>query len=80
MTIKMTDGATKTLTISNDTEVNISYTLWGPDALTLVGKEVTYTLNPNNSAQIRVLRIVGNPAAKKTNKPTTVEFGRREAN
>jgi len=62
--------------LTNETEVSINYALRGMDALRLVGKEALITLNPQNPAQARIIRITGN---KETTllKPTTVQFGRR---
>ncbi len=54
------DGKTRTLTVTNETTVSISYELSGGEALSLVNKQVLLTLNPLNSSLVRILRITGN--------------------
>ncbi len=77
VTLLLSTGETKTFSITSETEVNVSYTLWGADGLTLVGKRAYYTMNPENPGQLRVLRIDGAKDFDRTSKPSTVEFGRR---
>lgn len=71
------DGQTHSYSITNETEVNINYTLYGKEGLSLIGKQALLTLNPDNRSLIRVLRITGKSDANRTLKPTTVEMGRR---
>lgn len=77
ITVLGSDGASHTFSITNETEVNINYTLRGSDALSFVGKQVLLTLNPLDSTQIRVLRITGSPDPVRS-KPSTVELRMRE--
>jgi hypothetical protein len=73
------DGKTHVYSLTNETEVNLSYTLYGADALNLVGKKILLTLNPLNNAQIRTLRITGTDTPLKTQTPaTTINFTRRQ--
>ncbi len=60
ITVLTSDGKTRTFTITNETTVSISYELTGAEALSLINKQVLMTLNPNNSSNIRILRITGN--------------------
>ncbi len=68
ITVLTQDGALKTLTITNETTVSISYDLTGPDALTLIGKQVLITLNPADSTLARIIRITGNKPLIRTTK------------
>jgi hypothetical protein len=77
LTVFSPDGMTRTLTITNETEVHVLYSLSGFDALTLIGKQATYTLNPQTTSSVRILRIVGMPEPKRSVRPTTVEFKKR---
>lgn len=61
ITILTPDGQSKVFTVTNETEVDMSYTLYGADGLSLIGKQALLTLNPLNSSQIRVIRITGSP-------------------
>lgn len=72
-----TDGVTRSYVVTNDTEVNLSYTLYGRSALELTGKQAIFTLNPTDKSQIRILRITGTPDATRSLKPTSVELKRR---
>lgn len=54
------DGKTRSLKITNETRISISYELTGSDALSLLGKQVLITLNPNDASLVRILRITGN--------------------
>ncbi len=60
ITVLTSDGKTRTLSVTNETTVSISYELSGVDALSLINKQVLLTLNPNNSSHVRILRITGN--------------------
>ncbi len=77
VTVLGVDGQNRTYTITNETEVNIDYTLHGAHALTLIGKQVLLTLNPNDSSLIRILRITGDKPVERTAKPTTIDLGVR---
>jgi len=61
-TIKVLDqsGQTRTFAITNETEINVSYSLRGVDGMTFIGKQVLLTLNPLNNSQIRNLTLTGN--------------------
>lgn len=78
ITILSQDGVIRAFKVTNETQVNISYDLYGSDGLTLIGKQALMTLNPDDATMIRVLRITG---AKVNNvptpKPSTVDMGRR---
>lgn len=77
ISVLTTDGRSSTFSITNETEVNINYTLRGTDGLTLIGKQALLTLNPSDRTQVRIIRITGNAAAVQTTKPSTVDLGRR---
>ena len=77
LTLLSADGQTRSYTVTNETEVNMNYTLYGPSALSLVGKKALLTLNPSDSKMIRILRINGDPDAQRTMKPTTVDLKKR---
>ena len=53
------DGQTRTFSVTNETTVNISYEISGESALSLTGKQVLLTLNPNDQSYVRILRITG---------------------
>ncbi len=57
LTLLQTDGKTRTITLNNDTEVNVSYQVFGLSALTFVGKNVSIVLNPQDLTVARVVRI-----------------------
>ncbi len=59
MTIVLDNGETRTVTLTNETEVNINYQLFGPTALSFIGKHVFLTLNPQDTTQVRIMRITG---------------------
>ena len=63
------DGQTRMFNITNETTVNISYELTGKDALSLLGKQVLLTLNPNDTSLVRILRITGNKNLITTTRP-----------
>jgi hypothetical protein len=71
------NGSVQTYTVTNETEVNINYSLRGPEGITLIGKQVLLTLNPLDSTQIRIMRITGVSEVVRI-KPTTVELKMRE--
>ncbi len=77
VTILSADGQNRTYSVTNETEVNINYTLYGADALTLVGKQVLLTLNPSNPTLVRIIRVTGNKPVERTAKPTTIDLGVR---
>ena len=78
ITVLSQDGVIRTFKVTNETQVNISYDLYGPDGLTLLGKQALMTLNPDDSSMIRVLRITGAKVNNvQTPKPSTVDMGRR---
>jgi hypothetical protein len=72
------DGQVHTYTITNETEVNINYTLYGKEGLSLIGKQTLLTLNPDDRSLARIIRITGNTDSSRTLKPTTVDLGRRQ--
>lgn len=59
ITVLSDDGKTRTLKITNETTVSISYELSGADALSLLNKQVLLTLNPIDSSLVRILRVTG---------------------
>ena len=77
ITVLSSDGQNRTFTVTNETEVNLHYTARGADALTLIGKQVLLTLNPNDTSLVRIIRITGNQPVNRTAKPTTVDLGVR---
>lgn len=72
-----TDGKSRDYTVTNETEVNLNYTLYGANALTLIGKHVLLTLNPSNTSLVRILRVTGDKPVERTAKPTTIDLGVR---
>lgn len=74
----LSNGEKKTFSVTNETEVILNYTIWGANGLTFTGKYVHYTMNPDNTSQIRILRIIGDQVPKPTANPSTVDVGRRE--
>ena len=76
VTILSSDAQTRTYSITNETEVNISYTIRGMEGLSMLGKQVLITLNPLDTTQARILRITGT-AELIRNKPSTVELKMR---
>ncbi len=72
------DGQVRTLTVTNETTVNISYELSGPEAMTLVGKQILLTMNPENSTFVRVIHITGNKPLVRTQKPDSVTQKERQ--
>ncbi len=77
VTILTANGTNRTFTVTNETEVNLNYTLHGASALTLVGKQALLTLNPNDTTLVRIIRVTGDKPIERTQKPSTVEFGTR---
>ncbi len=77
ITVLGVDGKSRTYTVTNETEVNLNYTLYGPNALTLVGRQVLLTLNPSNSALVRIIRVTGDKPLERTAKPSTIDLGVR---
>lgn len=77
ITVLTSDGQTRTYSVTNETEVNINYTLRGTDALSLVGKQVLLTLNPSNPTLVRIIRVTGDRPLQRTAKPTTIDLGVR---
>lgn len=53
------DGKERSYSVTNETEVNVNYTLRGTPGLSLIGKQVLLTLNPQNTTQVRIMRIIG---------------------
>ena len=60
ITVLSDDGKTRTLKITNETTISISYELTGSDALSLLNKQVLLTLNPDDPSLARIVRITGN--------------------
>jgi hypothetical protein len=77
ITVLLTNGESKTYEVTNDTQVQLSYTLTGPSALSLTGKVALLTLSPYNPNQVRIVRITGDADPTRTTKPSTVELKRR---
>lgn len=77
ITVLSDDGRNRTYTITNETEVNINYTLHGTDALSLIGKQVLLTLNPNDTSLVRIIRVTGDKPLVRTSKPSTIDLGVR---
>lgn len=59
ISVLTSDGRTKKYTITHETEVNMNYTVWGPDGFSLIGKQILLTLNPLDPTKVRVVRITG---------------------
>lgn len=76
VTLLTQDATSRTFTINTGTEVNINYKLYGPQALSFIGKEAFITLNPYDPTNVRVLRIQGNPEPER-NKPSTLDLRMR---
>lgn len=64
VTILAADGLPHTFSVTNETEVNLSYTVYGANGLTLIGKKALLTLNQLNRTQVRVIRITGEQDAE----------------
>lgn len=77
VTVLSQDGKSRTYTLTNESEVNISYTMHGASGVSFVGKQALLTLNSTDATQIRILRITGEPPVQRTIKPTTVELKKR---
>ncbi len=77
ITVLGVDGQSRSFTLTNETEVSINYTLYGTNAVTLLGKQALLTLNPNDSSLVRILRITGDKPNERTAKPTTIDLGVR---
>jgi hypothetical protein len=77
VSVQTQNGTVSTYTITGETEVFINYALRGMEGLTLIGKEVYLTLNPQNTMLLRSLRISGNKEEARL-KPTTLQLGRRK--
>ncbi len=77
LTVLSPDGVSRVLDVTNETEVNVNYTVRGVDGLNFIGKQALFTTNPNNSSQIRILSITGLPESTRTLKPTTVDLKKR---
>lgn len=77
ITVLTADGQNRTFSVTNETEVNLNYTLHGVDALTLIGKQVLLTLNPSNPTLVRIIRVTGDKPLQRTSKPTTIDLGVR---
>ncbi len=66
------DGQVRILTLTNETTVNVSYSLSGPQAMTLTGKQILITMNPENPTLVRVIHITGNKPLVRTQKHDSV--------
>ncbi len=64
VTILLQSGESRTLTVTNETEVHAEYEMRGTEGLTFAGKSATFTVNPDNPSLLRVLRIGGRPEVK----------------
>ena len=57
VTIVVSNGAVNTYNINSDTEININYQVFGMEALSLIGKDVFISLNPQDLTQAKILRV-----------------------
>jgi hypothetical protein len=73
VTVLTQNGQSRTFTLTNETEVNISYTLYGSNGLSLIGKQALLTMNPNDPSLIRIIRVTGEPQVERGAKPATVK-------
>lgn len=64
ITVVGSNGAVVMYDINGDTEININYQVFGMEALSLIGKDVFISLNPQDLKQAKILRIT---AKAKTN-------------
>lgn len=71
------NGVVQSFTITNETEVNVNYTLRGMTGLSFIGKQVLLTLNPLDPTQVRILRITGSSDVVRV-KPSSIELKMRE--
>ncbi len=78
ITVLSQDGVTRVFNVTNETEINLTYTARGTNGLTLVGKQLLLTLNPLDQTQVRIIRINGDDNSTRTEKPTTVQLKKRE--
>lgn len=77
ITVLGQDHQVRTFTVTAETDVSINYDLRGLEGLSLIGKEVLLTLNPQNGSLLRSIRITGNKE-RALLKPTTLQLGRRK--
>lgn len=58
-TVKMRLGNSdsRTFTLTTETEVNVSFQAFGPSGLSLIGRNIDVTLNPQDLTQVRIIRI-----------------------
>ncbi len=64
LTVLLSSGESRTLNVTKETEVNVNYELRGIEGLSLVGKAVSYTVNPEDPSLLRVIRITGRSELK----------------
>lgn len=57
VTLLSQDGKARTYRITNESEINISYSVFGFRGLSLIGKKAVLTLNPTDAGAVRILRI-----------------------
>lgn len=76
VTVLTSDGQSRTYSITNESQISVSYDLTGINALTLIGKQVQVTVNPLNTSQVKIMRITGNPDPVRA-KPSTVDLRMR---
>jgi hypothetical protein len=77
ITVLSQDGQTRNFSITNETEVNVNYTLHGSDGMNLIGKQVLLTLNPQDATLVRVIRITG-ATEQIREKPNSIQLKTRE--
>lgn len=76
ISVLLDNGEVRKFTVTNETEVNLSYTIWGMQGLILTNKQVLLTLNPSDRSQVKIIRITGDKTILRT-KPSTIELRRR---
>ncbi len=72
ITVLSPDAKTRTLTVTNETQVSVSYDLTGTRGLSLIGKQVLLTLNPVDPTLVRIMRVTGVTEVIRTTPPPTV--------
>lgn len=72
VSIRSNDNQVRTFRITNESEVNVSYTITGASGLSLIGKNAMLTLNPLDATMIRILRVTGDPQPAPTIKPPSI--------
>ncbi len=72
ITVLAQDGQSRTFQLTNETEVNLTYTSYGAQGLSLIGKKILLTLNPSDPTKVRIFRITGDADATAAQRPASI--------